>query len=184
MRHKSRTNADEVHHFTLFCRVQAQTISGCVIRRNAFITYLWQPSSSSVHIATWSCSSPPSHRGPLVLASLFSPPFRSGTSLTPALSKLCFFPPSYRSSLPNPQRNPTAPISHVCVFERARQSSGSQLVAKVANAGCRGSSILSMSAQVRCSFLLSWLIVWLVNSRCRGPEQLHPLFLHTCAQKK
>lgn len=35
MRHKSRANADEVQHFTLFRRVQAQTISRCCIRADA-----------------------------------------------------------------------------------------------------------------------------------------------------
>lgn len=119
MRHKSRTDADEVQHFTLFRRVQVQTISGCCIRADAahrlhhlfmaavllllFLLFCAHRNLVSLlpfHlIETLQCS-PPS----------FIP---QGNLADPCFIKASPFFPLYRSSLPNPRRTPL-PSPHAC----------------------------------------------------------------------
>lgn len=181
MRHKSRADADEVQHFTLFRRVQVQTISGCCIRADAAhrLHHLFMAAVLLLRLFLLFCA----HRNLVSLLPFHlietlqrSPPsfIPQGNLVDPCFIKASPFFPLYRSSRPNPRRTPLPSPT------RARLP----LFAKVANAGCRGSGMLSMPAQVRGLFLLSRLIVWLISSRCRGPEQLRPAFAHICAQKK
>lgn len=180
MRHKSRADADEVQHFTLFRRVQVQTISGCCIRADAAhrLHHLFMAAVLLLLLFLLFCA----HRNLVSLLPFHlietlqcSPPsvIPQGNLADPCFIKASPFFPLYRSPLPNPRRTPLPSPT------RARLP----LFAKVANAGCRGSGMLSMPAQVRGLFLLSRLIVWLISSRCRGPEQL-PYSLTYVRRKK
>lgn len=133
MHHKSKTNADEVHHFTLIHHVQAQTISGCVIRADAArcLHHLFM-AAILLRAHRNSCSLFPLQSQRPSSASLPPPtPLSPRTSLTPALSKLRLSPPQSIASSKSLKKNPLPPIFHVCMFERARQSSGRQFLQKL-----------------------------------------------------
>lgn len=104
MRHKSGSNADEVHHFTLFRRVgaSANNIWLCnTCRCGAMPSSLIHGSHPPPPCTSQPCS-PPSHRDPPVPSPTPLP--CSGTSLTPLLSKLRLF---------SPQSIPSSPMPHL-----------------------------------------------------------------------
>lgn len=113
MRHKSRADADEVQHFTLFRRVQAQTISGCCIRADAAhrLHHLFMAAVLLLLLFLLFCA----HRNLISLLPFHlietlqcSPPsFIPQRNFTdPCFIKASPFFPLYRSSLPNPRRTP------------------------------------------------------------------------------
>lgn len=120
MRHKSRADADEVQHFTLFRRVQVQTISGCCIRADAAhrLHHLFMAAVLLLRLFLLFCA----HRNLVSLLPFHlietlqrSPPsfIPQGNLVDPCFIKASpFFPPL--SILSSKSQKNSPPVTHAC----------------------------------------------------------------------